>query len=207
VFKRADLAVQTTGFYFRHELVIYKGKITVPIVWSPADFVDREALLEGRAVSRYRKAYIDGDGWRLLVNPAATWPKEFEGKTAEGMGTVKKGDGEYWLNRGTTRLVKLNDQLGMQVALRGRAWSLNGHWWFEYRGTKLYVEDMKDLPGWKGDLHGASLLITGVLGEANLPDLDQIGLKPDRDLKKYFIVRKAGWKLLNALLAPERGNE
>lgn len=184
--------------------MVYKGKKTERIVWAPADFVDREALLEWKAVSRDQKAYIDGGGWRLLTDPAAAWPKDAEGKTVEGFGTVKKADGKFRLEKGTTRLVKLEDQRGRAVELRGTAWSLNGHWWFEYRGTRLYVEGMKDLPGWKSGLHGCPLIITGTLDEANLPDIDQISIKNDPDKKKYFIVRKAGWKPLDALLAPER---
>src|SRR5262245_756297 len=46
-YERAGIMIQTSGFYFRHELVVYKGKKIDPIVWSPADFVDREALIEG----------------------------------------------------------------------------------------------------------------------------------------------------------------
>jgi len=205
-YKRAGLAIATTGFYFRHELAVYKGKRTTPVVWSPADFVDREALIEGQAVSRQKRAYIEGNGWKMLADSAAGWPKEFEGKTVEGFGMVKKGDAaEFRLEKGVTRLVRLEDQRGRAVELRGRSWSLNGYWWLEYRGTKLYVEDMENLPGWKeSGPHGGAVLITGILDEAELPDLDQISLKSERDKKKYFIVRKAAWKRLDALLAPER---
>jgi hypothetical protein len=63
---------------------------------------------------------------------------------------------------------------------------------------------MESLPGWNVYLHGAPILITGILDEAQLPRIDQITAKPDRDRKKYFIVRKPSWKPLDALLAPER---
>jgi hypothetical protein len=204
-YKKADIMLQTTGHYFRLRYTVYKGKKIESIVWSPADFIDREALLEGKAVSREKKAYIDGDGWKLLTDPAAAWPKEFEGKTVEGLGTMKKADGgEYKLEKGITRLVKLEDQKGRAVELRGIPLSLNGHWWFVYRGTALYVEDMEKLPGWKGVFHGEPVLITGTLDEADMPDLDQISIKNVPDKKKYYIVRKAAWKPLDALLAPER---
>ncbi len=83
--------------------------------------------------------------------------------------------------------------------------AVNGHWWFDYQGTNLYVEGMKDLPGWKADLHGEPVLITGIMDEAMLPAFDQIALKPDRSLKKYFIVRKPSWKRLGLRL-PERSD-
>lgn len=203
-YKRQELILQTTGHYFHHELIVYTGKATDAIAWSPADFVDREALLEGKAVSRDKKAYIDGDGWKLLTDAAAAWPKELEGKTVEGLGTMRKADGGYKLEKGVTRLVKLEDQKGRAVELRGTAWSRNDHWWFDYRGTPLYVEDMAKLPGWKGDLHGGPVLITGSLDEADMLDIDRISLDTNPPKKKYYIVRKAGWKSLDALLSHER---
>jgi len=179
-----------------------------PIRLSPADFVDREALIEGVAISHERKAYIVSDGGRLLVDVSAPWPKGSEDKTVEGFGTIRKTDTAmtYRLENGVTRLVRLKDQLGREVALRGTAWSMNGHWWFNYRGTEMYVEGIEDLPGWNAYLHGEPVVITGHLEEAVLPRIDQITLKSDRDRKKYFIVRKPSWKPLNALLAPERVN-
>lgn len=204
-YRRADLVLQTTGFYFHHRYIVYKATPIKPVAWSPADFIDREALLEGTAVSRDNKAYIDGPSWQLLTSTKA-WPKPFEGKTVEALGMVKKSDADgFQLASGTTRLVKLADQLGRRVELRGRAWSVNDHWWYEYRGTKLYVEDLENLPGWKtAGARGDPIVITGILDEAELPDLDQITLKQDRDLRKYFIVRKAAWKRVDALLSPER---
>jgi hypothetical protein len=203
--QRWAMGLQTTDHYFRHELNVRTVKAIDAIVWSPADFVGREALLDGKAVSRNNKAYIDGSGWKLLTDRIAAWPKEFEGKTVEGLGTMMKADGgEFKLEKGVTRLVKLGDQKGRAVALRGTAWSMNGHWWLEYRGTELYVDGMKYLPGWNVYLHAAPVLISGVLDEAMLPDLSQITLKSCPNLKKYFIVRKPSWKPLDALLAPER---
>jgi hypothetical protein len=206
-YQRAGLMLQVpVGHGFTHRFTVYKGKRIDPIRWSPAEFVGREALIEGRAVSRDRKAYIVGADWRLLVDANAPWPKGSEGRTVEGLGTIRKSDtaSTYRLENGVTRLVKLEDQLGREVSLRGRAWSMNGYWWFDYRGTVLYVEGMKDLPGWNVYLHGDPVLITGALDEAMLPALDQITLKSDRDRKKYFIVRKPSWKPIDNLLAPER---
>jgi hypothetical protein len=196
--------IQTTGFYFHQGFEIDRGKVINVIIFSPADFVNREALLEGKAVNRGKKAYIEGNGWKLLTNATGEWPKDLGGKTVEGLGTVKvAGTGGYWLDHGVTRLVKLEDQVGRSVELRGTAWSLNGYWWFEYRGIELYVENMDKLPGWTYP-HGDPIVITGVLEEDNLPDIAQFRREGSGVKKKCFIVRKAGWKPLDALLAPER---
>lgn len=93
---------------------------------------------------------------------------------------------------------------GRKVTLRGMARSLNGEWWFHYRGTDLYVEGMDKLPGWTVENHWRPMQIEGTLERASLPSLDQISLKPDRDLAEYFIVREPSWKPLPALLGPER---
>jgi len=201
-----NLRPAVPGHHFRHRFVFHAGRLIDPVRWTPADFVGREALIEGTAVSRDRRAYIVGAGWRLLVDADAGWPKGTDGKAVEGFGTVRKADAAdtYRLEKATTRLVHLRDQLGQPVALRGTAWSMNGEWWLDYRGTSLYVEGMKDLPGWKTELHAEPVLITGVLDEAVLPALDQITLKSNPDKKKYYIVRKPAWKPLGVLLSPER---
>jgi len=204
--KGLSLRPAVTDHHFLTWFVFHEGKRIDPVRFAPAEFVGREALIEGRAVSRERKAYIAGPIWQVLVDSAAPWESRFEGKAVEGFGMVRKTEQRetYRLEKGTTRLVKLEDQLGREVALRGTAWSMNGHWWLDYRGTELYVEGMKDLPGWKGELHALPVLITGILEQAMLHALDQITLKHDRDLKKYFIVRKPSWKPLDALLGPEQ---
>src|SRR5262249_7788964 len=129
--RRAKIVLQTSGHYFSHYLIVYKGKKIAPIRWSPADFVGREALIEGRAVSEGGKAYWVGEGWKLLTDAAAPWPKHIEGKTAEGLGVIEIGGQptSFRLAKGTTRLVRLEDQVGQQVSLRGRAWS-DSPWFF-----------------------------------------------------------------------------
>ncbi|MFL5331150.1 MAG: hypothetical protein ACJ8C4_19840 [Gemmataceae bacterium] len=203
-YRNAGIAIGTTHHYFRHQLAVYKRTKIERIVWSPADFVDRRALIEGKALSHEKKAYIEGNGWKVLIDQVASWPAEYEGKTVEGYGTIKKTGDEYRLENGTTRLVKLEDQRGRHVELRGKAQALNDQWWFEYRGTQLYVENMKDLPGWTSGLWNRPVLITGTLEEDNLPDISQISIKTVPDKKKYFVVRNAQWKPLEVLLSPER---
>jgi hypothetical protein len=203
---QAPVPPEAGGCYFIPQYVFYKAKKIYPVRWSPADFVGREALIEGRAVSANGKAYIAGDGWWLLVDGQAPWPKHCQDKIIEGCGAIEKTEqaAVFRLEKGTTRLVRLQDQLGLPVTLRGRAWSLNDHWWLEYRGADLYVEGMDRLPGWSSVQHGAPVQISGVLDEAMLPDLDQITTKTNPDLKRYFIVRKPAWKRIDELLGPER---
>jgi hypothetical protein len=203
---QAPVPPETGGCYFVPKYVIYKAKKSDPVRWSPADFMGREALIEGRAVSANGKAYIAGDGWWLLVDGQAPWPKHCQDKTVEGHGLIEKTDqpAVFRLEKGTVRLVRLQDQVGLPVTLRGTAWSQNGHWWLQYRGDDLFVEGMERLPGWSSDQHGAPVQISGVLDEAMLPDLHQITTKTSPDLKRYFIVRRPAWKRIDDLLGPER---
>ena len=48
------------------------------------------------------------------------------------------------------------------------------------------------------------MIIRGVLEKAMLPRLDQITDKPHRELEEQYIVRKASWEPIPALLSPER---
>jgi hypothetical protein len=105
---------------------------------------------------------------------------------------------------GNWRLVRLEDQLGKVVSLRGRVRSLNGVWWFSYRGIDLYVDEMEQLPGWSPEIHGQAIEVEGRLERAQLPRLDQVSLKPDRDLADHYIVRGAELKPLPHLLSPDR---
>jgi hypothetical protein len=132
----------------------------------------------------------------LLVLEHSGWPRHMEGKPVEAEEVMRNSGGVkdvFRLDNGRSRLIRLEDLVGREVELDGHAWSRNGQWWFEYRGTKLYVEDMAKLPNWEG-MHGRRLVISGVLDEEMLPRLDQLGLKPNPDLTKSFIVRKACWR-------------
>jgi len=133
-------------------------------------------------------------------NPWALWQI---GKVAESIGIIHRGqDDQHFASTAEYYgLELLADQKGHAVSLRGTAWSLNGHWWFEYRRQRLYVEGMKDLPGW--NLNSDVMGISGTLEEAVLPDITQIGLKEHPDLKRTFIIRKPAWKPIKELLSPE----
>ena len=208
-YRRAGLEIQTSGFYFQQYFDVYRAKQIEPVVFSPADFIGREALLEGKASNEDHRSYIIGNGWKLMVTPKVEWPKEMADKVVEGLGKVKKFErpNEYQLVDAKTRLVSLQDQVGRNVELRGTIWTSNGHCWLEYRGTKLYVENMTKLPGFSYDLHAKPVLIIGKLDEAMMPDIEQITLKEKPDSKKYYIVRDASLKPLDRLLSSERADQ
>src|SRR5262245_52736137 len=62
-YQRASLAIQTTGYYFRQLFEVYKAKKIDPMEFSPAEFVGREALFQGKAKSEGQKSYIVGTTW------------------------------------------------------------------------------------------------------------------------------------------------
>ena len=59
------------------------------------------------------------------------------------------------------------------------------------------MENQKDLPGWSDKLWSRCVTISGKLDRAKLPDLDQITLKQNRDLREYYILRNPSWTLLD----------
>lgn len=202
-----EVPVQTVGYYLRESFHAEKGRSIEAISLGPADFIDREALLEGRAVTRNGQSLIAGDGWELLADADKPWPADVESKLAETYGLVRSTGQPnlFRLENGATRLVRLEDQVGHKVELRGTIWSLNGHWWFEYRDTQLYVDQLESLVQTSGVTHGSQAMVQGTLEEAMLPAIDQITEKRDRDLRKYFVVRNATIApLKRPLLAPEK---
>jgi hypothetical protein len=98
------------------------------------------------------------------------WPADFERREIWAKGRVAKSPaGDWRLKEADSRLSRLGDQLGKEVKLDGAAWALNHYWWFEYCGEKLYVENQKNLPGWKEDFWGASSPSAGFSIVPNFP--------------------------------------
>jgi hypothetical protein len=209
VFKQLVYSVQSPRYYFHERFEVIRAKAIAPVEFSPGMFTNEQALIQGKAESRQGRSVLVGDGWSVTVDGTAPWPAHAEGRKVETWGTYRAdgNDGAFTLVGGDWKLVDLADQVGREVVLRGRARSLNGVWWFVYRGTALYVEGMEKLPDWKIDNHWAPMEIRGRLEQAKLPRLDQITLKSDRDLADYYIVRGASWKPLPALLSPEQPRE
>lgn len=208
VYKKAGIMLQTSGFYFMEKLIVYKAKKVESVVFSPADFPGRKALFPGRAASINGQSLVIGKDWSVVVNGKSPWPEDIEGKLIETYGIyqpviTQTSKRIYKLVGGTWRLTELSDQIGRKVALRGRAVDHNNKWLFMYRGTDIYVENMEKLPGWSVDHHWRPVIIKGILEKARLPQLDQDSLKPNQDLKEYYIIRQASWEPLGELMAPE----
>ncbi|MBN8688824.1 MAG: hypothetical protein J0M10_17535 [Chitinophagales bacterium] len=204
-FKEAGVVIQTTGFYFKNRLIVLAGEKTAPLEWHPVQFNGREALLDGIAENDNDTACIRGASWLLKLVNARKWTSTEIGKKAEVFGKIQgtRTKNLFYVMNGRCRLVRLEDQLGKQVSLRGMAISQNQYWWFNYRGTDIYVEKMEQLPGWSDENHYRPMEITGLLNQEKLPRLDQISLKDKPDLKMHYIIRNAKWTPVNELLEPE----
>ena len=198
--------IQTTNHYFCEVFYVTKAKRIDPIAFAPGMFNGERAIIQGKAESKDGKAYMVGDRWRVVVLPDKAWPKHVEGKQVEtyGMYSPDSDRKVFRLVDGKWHLVKLEDQVGREVELRGMAQCIDDLWWFHYRGIDLYVENMQNLPGWSSDNHWRPVIICGRLEKATLPRLDQIMVKSDRDMKEHYIVRNAGWTPLSSLLSLER---
>jgi hypothetical protein len=204
-YKEAGITFSNGGFYFSNRLIVISGKKIDSIEWSPSKFLGRNALLSGIAKNENDTAVILNSKWKLRLVNFRKWASSEIGKLAEVYGKINQTESNsvYNVENGESRLVKLEDQLGKTVRLRGRALNLNQYWWFNYRGTEIYVEKMEDLPNWTGRNHFRPMEITGILEQAEMPDLDQRSIEANPDRKLYYIVRKASWKPITELLSPE----
>ena len=203
--KEAGIILQTPEFYFQNRLIIITGKKIEPIRMSPLDFLEQYALLSGIAKNEMDTAVIQTPKWKLHLVGCKTWTNDEIGKLAEVYGRIHATNtkGNYNVENCQARLINLKDQIGKTVKLRGIAQSLNGYWWFNYRGQDIYVENMAELPDWTEENHFRPMEISGTLDQAELPKIDQITLKENRDRRLYYIVRKANWIPIQELLTPE----
>jgi hypothetical protein len=174
--------IQTTGHHFSLQFHFVRGKSIPAVKCSPREFERRRALFQGVARDLNEMAIMEGNGWNVIVNRKGTWPKQMIGKQVETVGLYERrranqddaADVEtYMLLDGSSRPVNLEDQLGQEVELRGRAWSGNDKWSFQFRETKMYVENLAELPGWSGENRGRPIIIRGILEKARLPSLEQ----------------------------------
>jgi hypothetical protein len=205
-YEKAGIWLQSTGFGFRHRFVVITAEELKPITFAPTDFVDREALLQGRATSKDSRAFIAGEGWLLEVDAKEAWPADIEGKTVEGRGVVRKTEtaDQFQLWKGKTRLVKLEDQVGRKVELRVDVRSFRELWFLDYRGVKLHFDSAitkEDL----GKCYAAeTVLVTGVLEEAILPDLENLFDEWPPPKAKQYIIRSATCTPAERRLSVER---
>jgi hypothetical protein len=206
--KRAGEAMPASDHRFVHEFVVFDSAEIKLQPFTPADFIGRDALLQGRAVSEGGSAYITAGTWKLLIDNGTPWPKSVEGKTVEARGVVRtigKTTTYRMENSGkahTARLVSLGEQLGRQVSLLGALVEKNGQFAFRYRGALVQVENIKELAA---KLNATdNLQLTGVLDQATVQIPGSASLIGETETRTYYIVRKATLKPTEPLLAIER---
>jgi len=196
---------QGFGFHFQNELIVVHGEKIEPITWSPEQFTHTKGLLTGIAKNEGDTAVLEQAGWTIKLPGLKKWENKMVGKPAEVYGVFKRTGRKdvYLMETGWVQPANLEDKVGQVVKLRGTAMSMNGYWWFSYRGIDMYVENMQKMPGWSVDNHFKKMEITGMLVQEELPRIDQISLKRDRDKKLYYVLKNASWVPIDGLLLPE----
>ncbi len=206
--KRGGVLAQTSGYHFLHEFRVIESTEIKLQPFSPADFLGRDMLVQGQAVTENASAYIVGNKWKLLIDNGTPWPRNTEGNTVEARGVVRtigKTTTYRLENSGkanNARLVNLQDQVGKPVVLRGIVVERTARRGSAIRGQSLHVDGLKEL-----------VTQTGIRGEAQLSGtLDALRVTVDstdsfngeRITRTEYIVRKPALKPTDALLAIER---
>lgn len=204
-YEEADIMMQASGFHFQNKLIVLSGEKIKPIKETPNNFIGHVALIAGIAKNENDTAFINTSKGKLRLIGFRKWTVSEVGKFVEVYGKIEPTESKdiFDVRDCIPRLVNSKDQIGKTVKLRGRAMNMNQYWWFNYRGTDIYVEKMEELPNWTGENHFRPIEITGILEQAVLPRIDQITLKENRDKKLYYIVRKPSWTPIEKLLAVE----
>lgn len=203
--KRGGVVAPTTGHQFVHEFKVIQANEIKLQPFTPADFLGREMLVQGQAVSEGGSAYIVGNKWKLLVDNGTPWPKNSEGKTIEARGVIRTigKTTTYRLENGgkanNARLVNLADQIGKPVTLRGQIVEMKGEPYFRYRSQVLHVDGLKTLLVQTGLYHEAQ--VNGVLDAVRVSGETPSGAT---EIRTAYFVRKANLKPTDALLAIER---
>lgn len=204
-YKEAKIMLQTSGFYFKNELVVISGETIKDIRVNPSDFLNRKALISGTSKNVNGTQQIVGQNWKLEIVGGKKWKKEDLNKQVEVYGLIKKAESKnsYYVENAEPRFLQLEDMLNKTVKLRGEARSMNGYWWFHYRGVDLYVHKMDQLPNWTTANHYRSMEISGVLKSINAKDLDKTEIETHRYCNGEYILVNPNWKPIDELLIPE----
>lgn len=219
VHKRAGAATQAAEFSFLHEFTTFEQREILLQPFSPADFVDRDALIQGQAVSDGGSAYVAAGNWRLLVDNGTPWPRASEGRVVEVRGTIRTLGGKtgsnkpggktntYRLDKGgkaaSARLVQLPDLVGKAVVLRGTLATKNGQPTFTYRGSQVHLEDAGQLVA-KLEPGSTAVEATGRLEEGPIQTGTIDIQSGEKIVHRGYILRKAMLKPTEDLLAIER---
>ncbi len=194
--------VQQTPYYFQCTLTpvwAAKPQEVPAVTFAPADFVDRPALLAGTATNADGHGYLTGPGWRLRsADDGSPWPDWMAGKPAEVDGVVRPGHGtDYRSEHAARRLVRLADQVGHPVDLRG--WVIadaDGRWWLNYRGQRVDLPGLAASPGREARFDGQPFAVRGTLATATAGGPPKEGVA--------YVLRGATWAPLTVLRAGER---
>ncbi len=154
---------------------------------------------EGGALVELRGTVIDKHDLRVLVPTKEE--AEQQGIPMPTEAEIDAARTHYVLSKATPRALRtlpqieaeLEDRIGETVDLPGVLWSLNGHWWFNHDGLALHLDALDQITGWNEldsrlSLHGRAMVVRGRLDRRPMPRIDQIVLKPDRDLAEAFVV-------------------
>lgn len=190
--------IQSSGFHFHPSFRTLLIKEIPAVRFTPEDFVERTAELEGRAKTRDGAGWmLDAAGWALQVRDTP-WPADLEEHEISARGRVTKtATGTWRMEDADARLQQPADQLGREVKLDGIAMASLGNWWLEYRGENIYIEFQSGRPGWTDENRWRPVTVSGVLERSKLPDLAEIGHVTHPKLREYYIIRRASWAPLD----------
>lgn len=197
-YARGGIGIQTTGHYFSSTLAVFGGAQAEEVLFSPSDYVNRQALVEGTARNEGGRAWIVGPGekWRVEVS-GGVWTAE-EGKLVGAYGVVRAGKaGQFTLEAAERRgMVTLGDLVGGEVAIRGEALSYNVDRVLEYRGQPILLHLGKTKHGRQWP-HAEPVLVKGKLEKLATPRKD------DRGNTFEYRLTVASWEAATPLLMPE----
>jgi hypothetical protein len=153
-------------------------------------------------------AVMRGQGWTIIVNDETPWPKGVAGKKVETLGMYNRFPGNdldrYLLIDGSWRPVRLADQLGEKVELRGTINGASRRFGFLFRDIQMYIDNLTELPEWTEKLWDRPVIVRGVLEKAKLPRMVPDGVSDKGEVAEHYIIRKATIEPIDSLLAPER---
>lgn len=159
------------------------------------DFINQVASFDGIAAPSGKFIH---EGELVSVEGLSAWSESTGGKRIQVRGTVRRDQGGLRIERPDWKLFQLKDLVNQEVTLEGMLWSLNGHWWFEYRDERVYlVSPAGPVKTFKSDDHGRPVRVKGRVSRQLRPSLHQISVKSDRDLIECFVIRGSAVEYLD----------
>lgn len=119
---RGDRSIQTVAEYRSHRLEVLNAVAIETRAAHPADFVGRSALLEGIGHREGERVVLAVEEWTIDLDGVA-WDETFEGRAIEAYGpiTERAAPATHAMRVERCGLVRLADQVGREVTLRGYA--------------------------------------------------------------------------------------